>query len=197
METSRRILTGLVLLAATLASACAGAPSRELGFAIASPSVAQPIVVGEARVLTSKVNLREPIRVGVEGGEATVTVAVRGRHGLTFALEPETLAARGVTPYDYEGQPGAGTQLEDPRGVRLQDGRTLGCWTDDATRSVMARMFDRRGVASGPAIVVSGSDVGVMGAPRAVTADGRHVVVAYFATTETGFVLVARRLSAP
>jgi hypothetical protein len=198
MNSPTRIRIGIVVFAAALTScAPAGAPSRELRFAIASPSAAPVMGVGEARVLTSRVNLREPIRMGAESGEVTVTVAVRGRRGLTFALEPETLAARGVTPYDYEGHEGSGLQLESASRVKLHDGRTLGCWTDDATRRVMARVFDGSGVASGPAIIVSGSDAGVMGAPQAATVDGHHVVVAYFTTTETGFALVATPMKVP
>lgn len=176
--------------------------SSEIGFAISSPAISAPVDgpavrVGGARVLTSKVNLQEPIRVGVEGSDVTVTAAVRGHRGWTFALDPQVLSARSVAPYDYEAHPERGhlgCLAQDPNRVKLRDNRTLGVWSDDATSRVVAQIFEADGTAAGPEVTVS-SDV--MGAPRAVSSDGHHVVVAYFAATETGFDLVARSLETP
>ncbi|CAN5925667.1 hypothetical protein BH11MYX4_BH11MYX4_39650 [soil metagenome] len=173
--------------------------SGEIGPAISSPADGPTMRVGEARVLTSKVNLQEPIMVGVEGSDVTITVAAQGHRGWTFALDPEALAAHAVTPYDYEDhprRPQLGCLVQDPDRLKLRDGRTLGVWTDEATSRVVAQIFDAEGLASGPEVTVSRPAADVIGAPRAVTSDGRHVVIAYFATADAGFDLVARSLEA-
>lgn len=214
MDTSIRSLsgTGMALLFGAIAasgSGCAptGATPRlpawqttssgEIGPSISSPGDGPTMRVGEAHVITSKVNLQEPIMVGIDGSDVTVTVAVRGHRGWTFALDPQALAAHSITPFDYEDHPRRaqlGCLEQSPDRLQLRDGRTLDVWTDEATSRVVAQMFDAEGAASGPEVSVSPPAAEVMGAPRAVTTDGRHVVVAYFATTDAGFDLVARSL---
>lgn len=206
METSIRSFRGIgiaLLLGADAAFGSGCTPSQtssETGFAISSPATGPTMRVGEARVLASKVNLQEPIQVGTQGSDVTVTVASRGHRGWTFALDAQALATRSVAPYDYEEHPQRGhlgCLQPDANRVQLRDNRTLGVWNDEATSRVVAQIFEADGTAHGPEITVSRSEADVIGAPRAVTSDGVHVVVAYFATSEAGFDLVASSLEAP
>jgi hypothetical protein len=155
--------------------------------------------VHHTRVLTSKVNLQEPLQLGVQGDDVTITVAMRGHRGWMFTLD-HALAATSVAPYDYEDHPQRahpGCQVRDESRLKLADNRSVAFWTDESTSVVVAQIFEADGTAYGPESTVSGPTADVMGAPRAITTDGRHVVIAYFATTGSGFDLLATSLEAP
>jgi hypothetical protein len=174
------------------------ASTTEVRFAIPAPATGPAVRVGDALVLTTHVNLQEPISVAVAGGEVTVTAAARGHRGWTYALDPLTHAAPSLTPFDYADHPSSSHpgQRNDTDRVRLHDDRTLRVWTDAPAGRVVAQIFDPDGTAHGPEITVSG-DADVLGVPHAITADGRHVVVTYVTSNEAGFSLVARALEAP
>jgi hypothetical protein len=172
-----------------------------LGFAItSSPSAGPTMRVHQTRILTSKVNLQEPVLLAAQGSDITVTAAMRGHRGWTFTMDPQVLAPTSVTPYDYEDhpqRPHPGCQEKDGTRLKLRDNRTVAFWTDESTNVVVAQIFDADGTAYGPESTASGPTGDVVGAPRAVTSDGQHVVIAYFTATDTGFELVATSLEAP
>lgn len=95
----------------------------------------------DVRILARKVNLMEPIVVASEGEDVTITYASRGRHGTTVRIDPTTLSAVAVTPYEYaphekrriapcleEASSTSGGALDVvgcERGVTTSDGRTV------------------------------------------------------------------------
>ncbi len=178
---------------------CAPAASTtEIRFAIPSPATGPAVRVGEAVVLTSHVNLQEPIAVATAGPDVSVTAAGRGHHGWTYTLDPVALATRSLTAFEYAdhacgAHPG---QRQDAERIRLHDDRTLGVRIDAPSSRVIAQIFDVDGAAHGPEVTVSG-DADAIGLPHAASADGRHVVITYVTSNEAGFSLVARAVEAP
>lgn len=172
--------------------------SPAIGFAITPQAAAvaapQAVQVGEAHVLSSRLNLREPISLGIRGADATITFAVHGQSGTTLVLDPAALSTRGTAPFVYATKGSTEPRPLAKTTVSLRDHRTLTCWTDEATSHVMAQVRGADGTAMGPEMLISPLEI--MGSPQAVTTDGVHVVVAFVAVTPEGFDLVASPLAA-
>lgn len=193
-----RSLVAAVLL--TL-SACAPAASTDAGsvrFAVSTTAAESAIVpsvrVREVRVLGTQVNLQEPLFMASSGADVTVTFARRSRHGETLALAPISLEQHGAVPYSYAAPsrgPGVPSVDAVPERVALEDGGSISTWTDEGTRRVLVQLFSSTGACRGSAVAVSPEGMEVYGAPHLATADGRHVVVAFFASDEERFKLVA------
>lgn len=187
--------------AAICFSFVACAPARapgELGFAISNGAQAGARV-GEPRVVSSKVNMREPLVLTGLEGEVTMTFGVHGRRGVTLTLAPDSYQARLITPFVY-GESATGKPplhgLAEVTRVALRHG-TFACWTEDGTHRALARISGTDGSQVGPELVISGPALDVVGPPQAATADGEHVLVAFFAATDGPFQLVATWLDVP
>ncbi len=146
--------------------------------------------VGEARVLDGMVNPLVPVRVGLDGGEIAVSFAhLRG--SAREQIDPESLEIRGRSEEPMEtGAPATSVQR-----IALDHGRFLVCWTSGSLEwghRVMAQMFNSSdGSPRGVPVAISPSNADVVGAPRAITSDGNHVVALFSATTGSSFQLVA------
>jgi hypothetical protein len=108
-----------------------------------------------------------------------------------------SLAARAVVPYSYPVRPrGSAVPLVEaaPASVVLEGGGSLSCWTDAASSRVLVQVFDASGAWRGSPVAVSPDGMAVFGAPHVASPDGRHVVVAFFASDEERFQLVATSL---
>jgi hypothetical protein len=206
----RRLVTASLALCAVAPSlfvaACAAPESQRastLRFAVSTTTAATataaapPIRVGEVRVLSRHVNLQEPILLGAAEGNVTITFAHRQREGSTVALNPTSLEPNSVTAYTYSEHVKRARPpflALDLSRVLLANGGSMSCWTDSESSRVLAQAFGADGTWVGSPIAVSPEGMDVFGAPQVVVADGRHVVAAFFASTEDGFELVAASL---
>ena len=167
---------------------------------VLDPSAASTPRVGDVRVLSGRVNLREPLRVNPDGDGVTVTFGVGPRAGATVALDPQSLEARQVTPFAYPSHsastPPAYLPITSTR-VSLEGGGMLECWNDQESSRILAQAYDASGAPRGEQIAIPVEARHAFGAPHAATVDGRHVVVAFFASDETGFALVAASVDVP
>ncbi|MDB4936554.1 MAG: hypothetical protein JWP87_3526 [Labilithrix sp.] len=206
-----RAALGVLVVAPLLAlGGCAGVESSRgasVDFAVGSASASAPasIRVVRFRILTHRVNLQEPVILGTlagpEGtpGEVTITVALRGHEGVTFAVDPVSLDARTAKLYAYpprEAPTSAPAVAPAESRVSLEGGLSLACWTDQESGRVLAQVHDADGSARGAPVSVDVPGMAGFGAPRAMSSDGRHVVVTFFASDEVGFALVAASLEA-
>jgi hypothetical protein len=179
-------------------SACAARPQGEaasLHFAVSPPSAN----VTNVRVLSSRVNLQEPVSLSTEGDDVVVRFAIRGRAGASYRLDPETLdvrAAEQVTFPPHERPRTAPFLRADQSTVTLADRSSLAFVTDDASSRVLVQSYAPDGSLRSESSV-SPASMEVVGAPRAATADGRHVVVAFYTSTGVGFDLVAASVETP
>jgi hypothetical protein len=186
---------------ASLVFACAsmGCAERSGGLRFAmstSDASPAPIRVGGLHVLDERVNLQEPIMMDVAGNDVTVTFAMRQRNGVTVAVDPMTLESRVANATTYpERVKSSSPPYLSPATVTVALARgTMTIWSDEASGRVYAQTFDTSGAPRGEPLPVSPADMDVVGAPRAATADGKHVVVAFFASRLDGFQIVAASL---
>jgi len=201
LEPSLALFAAAPLLALAACSPAASSDGGSIRFAVSTTDADAAIVptvrVREVRVLSQHVNLREPVLMGSDGDEVTVTFAHRQREGETFTMEPTSLEARAAVPYSYPAQPrGSAPPLLEasPSSVVLDDGSSLSCWTDAASSRVLVQAFDARGAWRGSPVAISPDGMAVFGAPHVATPDGRRIVVAFFASDEERFQLVAASL---
>ena len=125
-----------------------------------------------------------------------MTFATHERDGTTIAMSPASLEEREVTPFVYAAHARRDTPpflAANPSRVRLANGGSVSCRTDEASGRVFAQAFGADGTWVGSPLAVSPEGMTVLGAPQLVAADG-HAVVAFFISTEDGFALVAASL---
>ncbi len=163
----------------------------------ADAAIIPTVRVREVRVLSTRVNLQQPILMGSDGDEVTITFAHRQREGEKLTVQPASLEARAAVPYAYSAKPAASAARVDaasPTKVMLEDGSSLSCWTDAASSRVLVQAFAPSGAWRGSPVAVSPDGMLAFGEPHITTPDGRHVVVAFFASNEERFQLVAASL---
>jgi hypothetical protein len=194
-------LAPLAAAAFVAMSACSPAGSSDgasIRFAMSTTDADVAIVptvrVREVRVLSTHVNLQHPSVVGSDGDAVTITFAHRQREGEKLTIQPGSLEARTALPYSFSAKPTASAATLDeasPSKVVLEDGSSLSCWTDSASSRVLVQAFAPSGAWRGSPVAVSPDGMVAFGAPHITTPDGRHVVVAFFASDEDRFQLVA------
>jgi hypothetical protein len=171
--------------------------SGSLRFAMSATDASPaPIRVSGLHVLEERVNLQEPIVMDVAGHDVTVTFAMRQRDGVTLAVDPTTLEPRVANAMTYPERAKSTTPpylAPATATVPLARG-TMRVWSDEPSGRVYAQTFDPSGAPRGEPLPVSPADMDVVGAPRAASADGKHVVVAFFASRLDGFEIVAASL---
>lgn len=175
---------------------CATPPAAVV--ATSPPRHAHPTIqVTELRVLHGPVNMMEPLAMEVAGDEVIVTFATGKQDGVTLAVDPATLATRVTDSVTYPERPKDAQPpylAAESTHVPLVDGGWLTVWTDCQASRVYAQRFDVDGRAQGDTVLVSHADADVLGPARALTVDGKRVVVAFFATHLGGYELVAAAL---
>ena len=189
------------LIALSACSPSASSDGASVKFAMSTTTADAAIVatvrVRDVRVLSTHVNLQQPIVMGSDGDEVTITFAHRQRDGETLTMRPGSLEARMAVPYSYVARapssaaPAVGAS---PSKVVLGDGSSLSCWTDTASGRVLVQAFAPSGAWRGSPVAISPESMAPFGDPQITTADGRHVVVAFFASDEERFQLVAASL---
>jgi hypothetical protein len=133
-----------------------------------------------------------PVQIGAEGNAIAVSFGESGRQQVVTRIDPASLD---IFTREQEGraEPPSAPTTGATRAV-LDDGRSIVCWAQENAaggRQVMAQMWAADGSKIGTPVVISPPDADVFGAPRAVTMDGRHVVVAFASTTGRSFDLRA------
>jgi hypothetical protein len=194
----------LTLVAITL-SACASVEAKKTtNVRFAGPTTASVVAspalrVIDVRSIGRRVNLQEPIALTASGDQVDITFAFRHREGVTIALAPESVQPRLATPYSFPAHTKPATPhyvVIEPSRVELGGGRFMSCWNDNASRRVFAQAYSAEGTPRGAAVVVSPPAMDVIGSPRAVTTNGHHIVVTFFASGDEGFEVVAASLAA-
>jgi hypothetical protein len=198
---SAAVIAAPLLLALSACSPAASSDAGSVRFAVSTSAADVGIVpivrVVDVRVLSNHVNLQQPILMGADGDDVTVTFAHRQQQGETFTIVPTSLEARATAPYAYPARArGAAPPFlaAEPSSVALDDGGSLSCWTDEASSRVLVQAFDARGGWRGSPVAVSPDGMAVFGAPHVATSDGRHIVVAFFVSDDERFELVAASL---
>jgi hypothetical protein len=156
--------------------------------------------VTNLRVLSTQVNMRKPVLLTTSGDDVTITFALRGREGVTFAVDPESLEVHKVDIAEYrESELGAmpAYMKYEPTIASLGDGRTVSCWTEEGSSRVLAQVSEADGASRREPFVVLAPGKTVLGSPRATSVDGRHVIVAFFASSGEGFELIAASVEIP
>jgi hypothetical protein len=183
---------GIAPLVGTLA--CASVASLpERGEADFSGTVHRPfpsVRAGEVRVVGSRINPLRPVTVATDGNEVAVAFARQGRIAAVARLDARSLAPRSVDEERSDAAPAA----EGDTRVDLEDGSFALCWVrgdDESGHRALVQTFHRNGVPRGAPVVLSPADVDVVGAPRAVTTDGFHLVVTFAAATQNTFEVLA------
>ena len=143
--------------------------------------------------------MMEPLVMEIAGDEVSITFATGKQDGVTLAVEPATLASRTTDAVAYPERP----KDEPPpylatesAHVPLLDGGWVTVWTDVQASRVYAQRFNSDERALGGMVLISHEDANMLGPARAATVDDRHVVVAFFATHQSGYELVVAALDA-
>jgi hypothetical protein len=157
-----------------------------------APTDRPSIRVSAAAVVNSRLSPMVPVHLTSDGAGVDVTFGHQGRTQATAQLDP-------ATPQVLSVQEGGQSEAQQgpawgvARAV-LDGGRFIVCWTEtsaDGGRRVMARLWAADGHSLGAAVPISPADADVLGAPHAVSSDGRHALVTFAAASATGFELRA------
>jgi hypothetical protein len=172
---------------------CASTGGRvEPDFSGLARTDAPSIVVGEARVLDSKLNPLVPVRATAEDGSVMLRFSHPRHAGRVARLEPSTMEVLSIEA------PSAGGEAPLPRQsvtrIALDDGRFIACWKHGDAESgyrAIAQAYRADGTPIGSPTVISPPDVDVVGVPQLVTTDGRHVLAAFAGAADNSFELLA------
>jgi hypothetical protein len=148
--------------------------------------------IAETRVLDARVNPMVPVQMAAEGSALAVTFGERGREQVVTRIGPASLD---LLSREQSGRsPATAAPSWGATRVALEGGRFLICWThqnSDGGRQALAQMWAANGAKLGEPVIISPPDADVLGAPRAATTDGRHVLVTFASTSGEGFELRA------
>lgn len=176
------------------------ANAASVAFSLTSAQIAPPTLrLNAVRVVNRHPDIKKPLLMSSNGAEeATLTFAVRDGSGVKMAFETTTLDARVIGLHNYPTQ--YIERLPRPTSARetvdLEGGWKATLWVDDTSSAVLAQVTGTDGTKVGDPILVSPPSMQSAGPPRAITADGRHIVVTFFTTGREGFELVAAALEA-
>jgi hypothetical protein len=187
-----------ILLASSISLlAGCGAEARlrpeTISFAFAQPASTSPLTVGSVHVLSERINPMMPVDLSASAGNVTITFARKGFGGATLALDPRSLETRESSDHLYPASTTRELTHTRVAHVALDDGRSLAFWTEgspEAGYRVLGAV-ERDGEPRGATVVLTSESVDVIGSPSAVTTDGHHVVVTFFASTTDSFALLA------
>jgi hypothetical protein len=166
--------------------------SASVGFALPSTTAAiagaRPIEVRNVRVLTTRLDLRQPVFVQRGEHGIDVTYAVRQRDGVTMHLDARTLRSiEEPSAYLYprcSARDASAHLARDVARVAMEGGEEVVVFTSEEHNRAFARAGE------GPTFPVSPEGMHIVGPARA-SASGRDIVAVFVAATEDGFALVA------
>lgn len=181
------------------------ASSAERGWSGAAWHDSSAIRVGEAHVMATRVNPLAHIGLASQGGAIEVTYERPGRSRAVAHVDTESLQPvappEGVTARQADGaNRGSAAPDATPARVVLEGGGSVVVWKrGDAEWGyrLFAQQLAADGAAVGAPVAISPPNVDVMGAPQAVTTDGRHVVATFAAAGDRGIELMAVPIDVP
>jgi hypothetical protein len=171
------------------ASTGGSAGSRAFDFQNAEPSALRVVAT---RAVDARVQPMVPVHMAADGSSVAITFAEPGRQQVVTKLDPASLNLLSTEKSGRSEAPAA--PLAGAARVQLEGGRFVECWTHenaDGGRQAMAQMWTASGSRLGAPLVLSSPDADVIGAPRAATTDGRHVLVTFASTAGESFELRA------
>jgi hypothetical protein len=184
------------VMAALGAVGCASTGSLsergEADFSSRSHRAAPSVRVGDARMVGARINPLVPLHLASNGSEVSVTFARPGRMGTVAKLDASSLAPLSTDPSHSEEKPSAPSN--EPGRITLDQGRFVVIFVRGSTEwghRALAQTFDANGTPRGAPVVISPPDLDVVGVPRAVTTDGRHVVATFAAAKDNSFDVFA------
>jgi hypothetical protein len=147
--------------------------------------------VGDARVIDTRVNPLASMSVTSERGEIAVSYGKQEHSRAIARLDGASLdrvsAREGASSADQIAAAG-------PARVTLDDGHIVLVWRRGSVEwghRVVAQELGTDGTPYGAPVVLSSPEVDVMGAPQAVSMDGRRVVATFAVASAHGVDLVA------
>jgi hypothetical protein len=166
---------------------------READYWGTSHRTTPSVHAGNARVIGSHINPLGSLHLATDGNEVDVAFARPGRAAAVARLDATSLEPQ---------SPEQAIPLEDPSmfaplgpaRVVLKDGRFVVCWVRGDAESghrALVQAFNANGTPRGAPVVISPEDVDVIGIPRAITTNGRHVVVSFAAARDAIFEVLA------
>jgi hypothetical protein len=132
------------------------------------------------------------VRAPAEGSAIAVTFGQTGRHEAVARLDGTSLDVLSTETTGRSAETSAPST--GPTRVVLDGGRFVVYWTRESARGgrqVLAQLWSPDGSPRGVPLVISPADADVFGAPRALSTDGRRVVVTFAATSGSSFELRA------
>jgi hypothetical protein len=184
-------LLGILGFVGGCASTGAGPGRGEPDFSGVTRRSTPSVLVGDARVVDSKVNPLVPVQASTEGNEVTLRFG-RPRHDRGVArLEAssfELVSVKEPTDDDDSRAP------EQAARVLLDDGHFIVCWKRGNAESgyrALAQAYKQDGTPVGAPTVISPPNMDVVGMPQMVSTDGHHVIATFAAGSEGSFALLA------
>jgi hypothetical protein len=172
------------------ASTSGGIERGERDFSGVAHRGVSSVRIGEAHVVDTRVNPLMPVRVSFDGNEVVVNFARLGRSGAVARLDASSLQPLSLQP-GSEDRSAHSTEAER---VVLDGGRFVVCWTRGSVEwghRALVQAFNADGSPRGAPAVISPPNVDVIGAPRAITTDGRHIVATFAAASGNSFQVMA------
>jgi hypothetical protein len=154
--------------------------------------------IGDARVVGSHVNPMGPLQVSSEPGGVAVHYMGPGRSRLEARLVPAPLEPASAVD-EHTAATEEAPSREATR-VLLDDGHFVLFWTRGSVETgyrALAQSFKHDGSPCGAPVVISPSNLDVVGSPRAVATDGRHVVATFAGSADGSFQVLAVPLEDP
>ena len=151
-----------------------------------------PLHVADARVVEARFNPMAPVQLAAEGKTVAVRLGQSKRGQVVARLDADSLELLSRDSSEHVDAPS--TPPTGAARVALDEGRVVVCWTQesgDGGHVALARLWAANGSPLGAPVVISGPDADVLGAPRAVSTDGHHVVVTFAASAGESFELRA------
>lgn len=147
--------------------------------------------IGEAHVVDTRVNPLMPVRVSFDGNDVVVNFARIGRSGAVARLDASSLQPLSLQPHGSEDR---SAHSAEPERVVLDGGRFVVCWTRGSVEwghRALVQAFNADSSPRGAPVVISPPNVDVIGAPRAITTDGRHIVATFAGASGNSFQVMA------
>ena len=193
-------IAAIVIAGAALtgcASSGAGPERGEQDFSSKIRHSVPSMRIGDARVVGSHVNPMGPLQVSSEPGGVAVHYMGPGRSRLEALLVPAPLEP--VSAADEHTAPTEAPSREATR-VLLDNGHFVLFWTRGSVETgyrALAQSFKHDGSPCGAPVVISPSNLDVVGSPRAVATDGSHVVATFAGSADGSFQVLAVSLEDP
>jgi hypothetical protein len=154
---------------------------------------APSVRAGHARVIGSQVNPLGSLHMATDGSEVDIAFARPGRASAVARLDAASLEPQSPEQAIPLEDPAMFTE-HGPARVVLRDGQFVLCWVrgdDESGHRALVQAFNANGSPRGAPVVISPEDFDVVGAPRAITTDGRHVVVTFVGARDRCFEVLA------